>query len=150
MNDYRCRNWADFKKTTDSTVKIVFIYHVSYSSLLVRCHHVVNKGCRLSPSAWLRFLCLRLRRALCFGINCTLCLRHRRALCLAFVPLCSLIPSCVFEKVHPRWCMSEPRASTKVPRSPASQLQFRGCPVNNTSCKAATCCYIRLRTNWPT
>ena len=37
-------------------VKIVFIYHVSYGSLLVRCHRVVNKGCRLP--------CLRLRRAL--------------------------------------------------------------------------------------
>ena len=32
-------------------VKIVFIYHVSYGSLLVRCHLVVNKGCRLLPSA---------------------------------------------------------------------------------------------------
>ena len=30
----------------------VFIYHVSYGSLLVRCHRVVNKGCRLSPSAF--------------------------------------------------------------------------------------------------
>ena len=33
-------------------VKIVFIYHVSYGSLLVCCHRVVNKGCRLSPSAF--------------------------------------------------------------------------------------------------
>ncbi len=30
------------------TVKIVFIYHVLFG---VRCHRVVNKGCRLSPSA---------------------------------------------------------------------------------------------------
>ena len=40
-----------------AAVKIAFIYHVSYGSLLFRCHHVVNKGCRLSPSASLWFLC---------------------------------------------------------------------------------------------
>ena len=68
------------------TVKIVFIYHV-------RCHHVVNKGCRLLPPVLLRFLCLRKnctlcsrrRRALCFGTHRTLCLRRRRALRLACV-----------------------------------------------------------------
>ena len=77
----------------EQPVKIAFIYHVSYGLLLVRCHHVVNKGRRLSPSASLRFLCLRInctlcsrpRRALCFGIHRTLCLRLRRALRLAFV-----------------------------------------------------------------
>ena len=77
-------------------LKLFLFYHVSYSSLLVRCHHVVNKGCRLSPSASLRFLCLRInctlcsrrRRALCFGIHRTLCLRLRRALRLAFIAPC--------------------------------------------------------------
>ena len=43
---------------------------------------MVNKGCRLSPSAWLRFLCSRRCCALCLRINCTLCLRRRCALCL--------------------------------------------------------------------
>ena len=40
-------------------VKIVFIYHVRYGSLLVRCHRVVNKGSRLpavraftAPCVW--------------------------------------------------------------------------------------------------
>ena len=50
---------------------------LSYGPLLVRCHRVVNKGCRLSPSASLRFLSLR--------INCALCFRRRRALRLAFI-----------------------------------------------------------------
>ena len=88
-------------------VKIIFIYHASYGSLLVRCHRVVNKGCRWSPSASLRFLCFgisctlcsRRRRALCFSIHRTLCLRRRRALCLrlrralrlAFIPSCVLL-----------------------------------------------------------
>ena len=73
-------------------VKIVVIYHVSYGSLLVRYHRVVNKGRRLSPSTLLWFLsfgihctlCSRRRRALCSGIHRTLCLRLRRALCLGF------------------------------------------------------------------
>ncbi|SRR5258706_15850952 len=33
--------------TNVCTVKLVFIYHVLYGSLLVLCHRVVNKGCRL-------------------------------------------------------------------------------------------------------
>ena len=41
-------------------VKIGFIYHVPSGSLLVCCHYGVNKGSRLSPSAWLQFLCLRI------------------------------------------------------------------------------------------
>ena len=32
-------------------IKIVFIYHVLYGSLLVRCHRVVNKGSRLRRSS---------------------------------------------------------------------------------------------------
>ena len=76
----------------------------SYGSLLVRCHRVVNKGCRLSPFASLQFLCLRinctlcsrLRPALYFGIHRTLCLRLRRALRLAFVASVFAHPSFIF------------------------------------------------------
>ena len=67
-------------------VKIVFIYHVSHGSLLVPCHRVVNKGCCLSPSASLRFLCLRINCTMFFGIHRTLCLRLCCAVRLAFVP----------------------------------------------------------------
>ena len=34
-----------------SLVIIAFIYYLLYGSLLVHCHHVVNKGCRLLLSA---------------------------------------------------------------------------------------------------
>ncbi|SRR5258706_15021067 len=33
------------------SVRSVFIYHMLYGSLLVCCRHVVNKDCRLLPSA---------------------------------------------------------------------------------------------------
>ena len=39
-------------KITVYLVKIVFIYHVLYGSLLVHWHRVVNKGCHLSPSTF--------------------------------------------------------------------------------------------------
>ena len=66
-------------------VKIVFIYHVSYGSLLVCCRRVVNKGCLLSPSAWLQFLCLRINCTLCSRLHRALCFGIHRTLCLAFV-----------------------------------------------------------------
>ena len=106
----RCESKSRVKSRW-SNVKIVFIYHVSYGLLLVCCHCVVNKGCRLSPSAWLWFLCFGIHctlcschcctlcsgihRTLCLHCCRTLCLCCRRALCLAFMPLCSPIPSCV-------------------------------------------------------
>ena len=39
-------------------VRIAFIYYLLYGSLLVHCHHVVNKGRRLSPSAGCSSCCL--------------------------------------------------------------------------------------------
>ena len=46
-------------------IKIVFIYHVLYGSLLVRCHRVVNKGSRLRRSS----CCSHTLRPV-FGIRC--------------------------------------------------------------------------------
>ena len=51
-------------------IGLFIMYLTAHGSLLVCCHHVVDKGNCLS---------------LCFGIHRTLCLRLRRALCLAFV-----------------------------------------------------------------
>ena len=75
------------------TVKIGFIYHVSYGSLLVRCHRVVDKGRLLSPSSWLRFLCLHLRRALCLPINRT----RVRTFVAPYV--CAFVAPCVWHSL---------------------------------------------------
>ena len=61
----------------EKSVKIVFIYNVPYGSLLVRCHRVVNKGCR--------FVAVRFVAVPVFTHESHPGLRLRRALCLAFV-----------------------------------------------------------------
>ena len=64
-------------------VKIVFIYHVLYGSLLVP---LPPCGSRLSPSASLRFLCSRIHCALCSRLHRALCLGIHRTLCWHLLP----------------------------------------------------------------
>ncbi len=74
------------------SVRSVLIYHVLYGSLLVCFHHVVNKDCRLLPSAPVAVPVVRIHCTLLFAFIASCCshslhpvARIHRALLFAFI-----------------------------------------------------------------
>src|SRR5258706_12740071 len=55
------------------SVRSVFIYHILYGSLLVCCHHVVNKDRRLLPSAPAAVPVVRIHCTLLFAFIASCC-----------------------------------------------------------------------------